>query len=464
MTNSRDYMKELKSIAGASEVYRDAKIANCAKLFDKSETDVRAAVEKLLKKLKDGNGHDKAADDYEARFQEFAAQPPNVRDSRYKNFLNFANGCGIDRETVEKQLRNYDRKLCKVALICAKDIRPEATDWLWKGWLARGKIHILAGSKGDGKSTLAFSLAAIKSLGGQWPDSTQTIVGKVLIWSGEDGARDTIVPRLIAMGADLSNIFILSTVTERDGEKRPFDPSTDLAALESKITEIGGVDLLIIDPFVSAITRGKNSHNNAETRQGLQHVVEFAERHNCAVLGIHHLTKGTAGRDPLDRVTGSLAITALSRIVLMTVKKKDEDDEDDSGPPRMLLRVSSNIGPDGGGYGYNIGLTILHDPPIEASLIKWMEAVHGDARHLMAEAEEVKDKSESASALSKACEFLLENLKDGPVPAKEMEKRHTDAGHAEKTIKRAKKHLKIKSYQEYGAWKWALPTDDRVPL
>lgn len=455
MTQGADYIKEIASIAKAGEMYREAKIKFVAETFHKSEDEVRAAVDKALEVLKGGNGQNKSPDEYQKRFQEFAAQPSHVRGSRFKNFLNFANGCGIDRETVEKQLRDYDRKLCKVAIVCAKDIKPEPVKWLWKGWLARGKIEIAAGTKGDGKTTLGLSLASTVSCGGKWPDSTIAEMGKVLIWSGEDGAADTIIPRLIAMGADLNNIFILSTVTERDGEKRPFDPSTDLAALEDTIARIGGVDLVIIDPFVSAVTRGKNSHNNAETRQGLQHVVDFAEKHDCAVLGIHHLTKGTVGRDPLDRVTGSLAFTALARIVLATVTRKESESE---GPPRMLLRVASNLGPSGGGFGYDIEMTILHEPAIEVSRIKWLEEVEGDAHELMAEAEEVKDKSDSA--LAKACEFLREILKVGPKSAKEMERRFADAGHSEKTIRRAKAELKIKSFRNKTTpevWMWTLP-------
>ena len=74
-----------------------------------------------------------------------------------------------------------------VDLVKASDITPEATDWLWDGWLAAGKMHIIGGSPGTGKTTICLSLAAILSAGGTWPDGSEADMGNVVIWSGEDG-------------------------------------------------------------------------------------------------------------------------------------------------------------------------------------------------------------------------------------------------------------------------------------
>lgn len=85
----------------------------------------------------------------------------------------------------------------------ASEIAPEPIAWLWKYWLARGKLHIIAGAPDGGKTTIYLSFAAIISSGATWPDGTRAKAGNVLIWTSEDGVADTIIPRLTRMGADL---------------------------------------------------------------------------------------------------------------------------------------------------------------------------------------------------------------------------------------------------------------------
>lgn len=88
----------------------------------------------------------------------------------------------------------------KVELLRANSIRPEKICWLWNGWLAAGKLHILGGAPGTGKTTLSLKMASIISRGGKWMDGTEAPAGNVLIWSSEDDAADTLIPRLIASG------------------------------------------------------------------------------------------------------------------------------------------------------------------------------------------------------------------------------------------------------------------------
>lgn len=97
----------------------------------------------------------------------------------------------------------------EVVLINAADIEPVAIDWLWQGWLAMGKLHILAGMPGQGKTSLALSIAAIVSSGSCWPDGSNRRAGNVLIWSGEDDVKDTLLPRLMACGANRSNCYFI---------------------------------------------------------------------------------------------------------------------------------------------------------------------------------------------------------------------------------------------------------------
>ena len=144
------------------------------------------------------------------------------------------------------------------------------------------------------------------------------------------------------MGADLDRIHFIEEACPPGGKPRPFNPATDLPALVAKAEAIGDVVLLILDPVVAVMPMTRNSHNNAESRNGMQPVVDFAKASDIAVVGIGHLTKGTAGKDPLERINGSGAFGALPRLVMGAAKNEAEGGEDK--PERIMVRIKSNIG------------------------------------------------------------------------------------------------------------------------
>lgn len=147
----------------------------------------------------------------------------------------------------------------KVNAVSAANIKPVAIRWLWPGWLAKGKLHILAGAGGTGKTTLLISLIATITTGGRWPDGEICPErGSVLIWSSEDDPADTLVPRLIAAGADLSRVHIIQGRTNAQGDADPFDPSNDIGLLRDTVRELGGVSLMMLDPVVSAVKDRKS--------------------------------------------------------------------------------------------------------------------------------------------------------------------------------------------------------------
>jgi putative DNA primase/helicase len=125
-----------------------------------------------------------------------------------------------------------------MSLLPASGIKPEPISWLWRHWLARGKMHIIAGQPGTGKTTLAMKMAATVSAGSHWPEGTKATKGNVIIWSGEDDPADTLVPRLEASGADLNRIFFAGEMS-CGKERRDFDPAKDITALQAAI-EIAG--------------------------------------------------------------------------------------------------------------------------------------------------------------------------------------------------------------------------------
>ena len=178
-----------------------------------------------------------------------------------------------------------------VKLLSATSVPAVRVGWLWEGWLARGKVHLLAGSPGTGKTTIAVSFCAAITAGGRWPDGADVEKGDCLIWSGEDGLVDTLVPRFLATGGDPKRLHFVNNVTER-GQARPFDPALDMPKLEAACRALPALRLIVLDPVVAAVSG--DSHKNTETRRGLQPVVDLAAELDCAVLGITHLAKARA--------------------------------------------------------------------------------------------------------------------------------------------------------------------------
>lgn len=344
----------------------------------------------------------------------------------------------------------------RVSLRRAADIPAEPIRWLWAGFLALAKMIVLAGVAGTAKTTLALYFAAVVSTGGTWPDGTRSRRGAVIMWSGEDDPADTLVPRLTAMGADLTRIYFVGGVYDDQG-RRAFDPASDVDLLEDQLTRIPEALLLIVDPIVSAVAA--DSHKNGEVRRGLQPLVDLAARHGCCLLGITHYTKGTSGRDPLERVTGSLAFGALARVVLGTAKPTDEN------ASRRLVRAKSNIGPDGGGFEFDIEHANLPDRPgLSASRVVWHSALAGTARDLLAEVE--KEPEQAHPIRDDAKQFLLELLAEGPMLVCDVQAEAQSAGHAWATVRRAKDELGLVSRRDKGSrrgpWRWCLP-DQAAP-
>ncbi|WP_257223673.1 MULTISPECIES: AAA family ATPase, partial [unclassified Acinetobacter] len=216
----------------------------------------------------------------------------------------------------EKPLLDHqvDKGQVSLQIVNMATIQAQAINWLWSGWLPLGKLTILAGAGGCGKTNLLLALIATITTNGIFPDGSKcTDTGKVLIYSTEDDPNDTLLPRLIANGADLSKIdFIAGRINDK-GDREPFDPTKDLPLLNAYAKQNPDIKLLMIDPIISAV--GGDSNKATDVRRSLQVVVDFAQEFNCAVVGITHFAKGTSGSSPAERIIGSQAFTALARMV-----------------------------------------------------------------------------------------------------------------------------------------------------
>ena len=364
------------------------------------------------------------------------------------------------REAIEEVLRTAERvskpPADGVVIERGSDLRIVPVAWLWRDWLARGKLHLLAGAPGQGKTTIALAFAATVTSGGRWPNGANCKPGNVPIYSGQDDHADTLAPRLLASGADMSRCYFVKG-TRIDGEEQAFDPARDMEKLRKCIASMpGGIDLLIVDPIVGAVTG--DSHKNTETRRGLQPLVDLAAECRCALIGITHFQKGGQGTDPSMRVIGSVAFTALARVVMVAAKVQSEDDK----PLRVLARAKSNIGPDDGGFEYHLEQTEIQTD-VFASHVAWGNAVEGSARELLTDPDDDagNDANDAATILQ------AELVSDCWTPADAAKKAVTRQGFTAKQVWSASKKLGVirKKGGMTAGWYWRLPggVDPELP-
>ena len=341
-----------------------------------------------------------------------------------------------------------ERPSKQISITIGSNVEPRAIAWLWPGWLATGKLHVIAGRPGALKTTAALGFAATVSTGGRWPDGSPAARGKVVMWSGEDAIDDTLLPRFLAAGGDPTQIGFIGGVKE-NGRTRSFDPARDMDELVTKCVCLGEVSLVIIDPIV-AVARG-DSHKNAEARRDLQPLVDLAERTPAVALGVHHLTKRSEGADPVDRVSGSLAFGAGPRVVMLNAL----DNKSAVEPRGVLMRAKSNIGPSHGGFEFAAETRPLADHPgIAAQRILWGAYVNESAGDILARLE-----GNAESGMRNAAAFLHDALKGGPRMAAEVIAEGEAAKLGKRALQRALKSLGGTSEKlSFGTgWIWELP-------
>ncbi|MFL9964556.1 AAA family ATPase [Paraburkholderia sediminicola] len=348
--------------------------------------------------------------------------------------------------TVDKTRKQHPQD--GVVLLNGAELKPQPVDWLWRGWLAAGKLQLLAGSPGLGKTTLAMAMAAPVTSGGRWPDGSTCERGHVLMWSGEDDPADTLKPRLVAAGGDDSRIFFVTGYRSR-GELLPFDPSRHMAQLQAEAERIGDVRLIIVDPIVTAVSG--DSHKNTEVRRGLQPLVDLAAALRAALIGITHLSKG--GGDPVERVTGSIAFSAVPRIIMLAGKTESSDGDE----RRILARGKSNIGPEGDGFEYHIEQSEPF-PGIESSCVVWGDALHGPVRDLLSGEFDAVEANEKVSRVATAEAFLRRVLCDGAVLSNDVMAEAASQGISAASVRRAQGNLGVDARKGKDTkWYWSLP-------
>jgi putative DNA primase/helicase len=255
------------------------------------------------------------------------------------------------------------------------DVDARPIRWLWPYRIPRGKLTIIAGHPGLGKSQLTADVAARVTAGGKWPDGVghATGGGHVIVLTAEDDTADTLRPRLEAAGADLERVHVVDGVIRGysgDGTRyqRQFSLESDLAALDAKLSELERVELVVLDP-ISVYLGNIDSHVNAEVRGALGPVKDLAERHRAAFVAISHMSKA-GGTQALLRVTGSLAFIAAARAGYLVAA-------DPETAERMLfLPLKNNLARPQPGMAFRIETAKVSSAAgaIETSRVVWDDA------------------------------------------------------------------------------------------
>jgi len=347
-------------------------------------------------------------------------------------------------------------------MVTADTLTPEAINWAWKNKFAFGKLAVLAGDPGLGKSTMLVEIAALHSVGGEFPcGEGRAQQCESLILTAEDGLRDTLVPRLIAAGADLSKIHFLTGVkTEGADDETLFDLSRDIAVLRKVLKENPNIRILIVDPLTAYLGETKAKENSA-VRKVLAPLVKLIEETGVLAICNNHLNK-SAGK-ALYRVLDSIAFVAVGRIVHLIIADADNREN------QKFICDKTNVGSKPLGLTYIIQKAWIVDEEtgveIETSRISW------GASHIDETADEALEESPEPTHKDDCIGFLRQVLANGPmkvVPDLEVEARGAGLlGESQrlsqsKPFRAAREDLGIVPHRTGfgpgGSWTWALPS------
>jgi len=316
----------------------------------------------------------------------------------------------------------------KLSLRYFSTVTAKKVDWLWYPYIPFGKITIVQGDPGDGKTTLILNIAALLSTGLPMPEASNNLNPVNIIYqSAEDGAEDTLKPRLVAAGADCSRIAFV--------DESKYGLKLNDRRIETAINETGA-RLLVLDPLQAYL--GENSEMNRADgiRPMLKQLTSIADRTGCAVVVIGHMNKAS-GSKGIYRGLGSIDITAAARSVLLVGRIK-------SNPAvRVMLQLKNSLA----GEGMPIAFEINDD-----SSVRWIGEYDITADELLNGEEPLNDRNK----LSEAVDKLEKMLNDGEVPCNRIYTALNNMGIGKRSVDRAKKQLNIKSIKRADGWYWSL--------
>ena len=320
-------------------------------------------------------------------------------------------------------------------LMSMAEVEKETVEWLWYPYIPYGKITIIQGNPGDGKTNLALKIAACVSSGTPLPGLPKLEQQKVIYLSAEDGVRDTLKPRLEELGADTKNVLFFKE------EDKP-------TALSQRAIEIAldmsGAKVLIIDP-IQAFMGSRTDMNKAnEVRETLRPVGELAEKYKCSIILIGHLNKAQ-GLNSIYRGIGSMDFTAISRSILLVGRHKD-----DSGL-RIFVHNKSSLGPQGPSQAFRLD---------GANGFEWVDGYDDVTPDDILYASR-NQKARTETKLDMAITFLKSYFTDHTeVEAKKIQEMAKNKNICKRTLDEAKKYIPgLGSDKKGDVWVWILNKD-----
>ena len=312
-------------------------------------------------------------------------------------------------------------------LIRMSDIQPEEVQWLWYPYIPLGKLTVIQGDPGEGKTTFVLAMIAALTKGEALPEREPLDPVNILYQTAEDGLADTIRPRLDALGADCSRVLVI------DESKRELSLSDERIRQAMEET---GAKLLVLDPLQAYLGAEVDMHRANEVRPILKRLGSVAEQMGCAVILIRHLNKMQRQKSG-HRGMGSVDFQAAARSVLLVGRTKEDPQL------RIVVPDKSSLAPEGESIAFAL------DPE---QGFQWKGYCAYNAEELLGgSTKQVQTKTMQA-------EETLRNLLDKPAPAEEILRRITAAGISERTLMTAKKNLGVLSEKRGGQWFWRLPS------
>jgi putative DNA primase/helicase len=332
-------------------------------------------------------------------------------------------------------------------LVSLSRIEPERLVWLSPGRLAAGKLTILDGDPGLGKSTLLCDFAARLTRGEPLPGGQPGEPRGVIILSAEDDLFDTIRPRLDAAGGDPKRIYAFPSLPEKYGAGTLFAIPSHLPLLDEAIARLN-VALVIFDPLVAFLERGFNANSDQHVRRAGVALKDLAERTGVAIVAVRHLNKNAAS-NPLYRGGGSIGIIAAARCGLLLAADPDD-------PTRRILATSkANLA----SPPASLAFRLLPVPGSDVARVSW----EGESPYTAAELLRPLTNGERATALDAVRDWLRQTLSAGPRPASEMLAAAEANGLSLASLRRARQAERVvvrKARGHHGAWIWSLPDAD----
>ena len=331
----------------------------------------------------------------------------------------------------EVKKKKEPKKLDHITLVPLTDIEPEVVDWLWYPYIPFGKITIIEGDPGLGKSWLTMSLAKTIAEGTALPYNPAPIhKGKVIIMSAEDGLADTIKPRLKSLGSTGANILAIP-------EPFSFTPGAT-EAITDMLKEIQP-KLIIIDPLVAYMGGGIDLHKANETRTVMSRLTQLAEHTHAAVVCVRHLSKGAKDK-AIYRGIGSIDLTAAARSCLAIGRNPEDPNES-----RVICHIKSNLAPMGKPISYYLRPGNKQEP------FAWGEQLSVDVNKVLNQ-----EPTNNKGQIEEAIEFLENLLSQGELSTSFIKREAEAKGITWEMIRKARKELNVVTRKSEDEILWRL--------